>query len=300
MHTTNPGPTGTGVTATPEVKDRRAHTVADLAQTTTTTDTQTTVTDNNGNLIGGKHEATNISINSFNCHGFKASVDYIIEQVKVCDILCLCETWIRSGEGRIINDTLNTSKELDCQVTVFSKSGMDNTDPEYKGRPFGGVSIICKHQEKLSFHELETPGDRVIAVGVYDSTGAIKQVIVCAYLPFYQGGNSKSTESFTESLDILQSVIDKYGALAPLKVFGDFNVQLPNKAKLHKHWFKGKGYTKHSLMMYDFLANNNMLAMDMQSKQQVNYTYFSLKCGHYTWIDHVLVQEHDVATVNTC
>ena len=48
------------------------------------------------------------------------------------------------------------------------------------------------------------------------------------------------------------------------------------------------------------MDNNDMVAADMEAKQTVNYTYFSSSLQHTTWIDHVLVCEHDLPTIKSC
>ena len=45
---------------------------------------------------------------------------------------------------------------------------------------------------------------------------------------------------------ILQSLIDRYGAMCPINVIGDFKVQLPTKDILHICWYKAGGFNKHS------------------------------------------------------
>ena len=65
------------------------------------------------------------------------------------------------------------------------------------------------------------------------------------------------------SLDALQSLIDRYGELAPLKLCGDFNAQPPKQAKLNRNWHKegGKGFTSHSALLYNFLVANELFRL---------------------------------------
>jgi hypothetical protein len=89
---------------------------------------------------------------SFNCKGFKQSADYITEQLKSADILCLSETWLRPGELHLIDEVLS---HVDwARFGVFSKSGMADADPEYKGRPYGGFSIIYRKSKKCNLFEI--------------------------------------------------------------------------------------------------------------------------------------------------
>ncbi len=81
-------------------------------------------------------------------------------------------------------------------------------------------------------------------------------------------------------------LIEQYGALCPVYILGDLNVQVPDMAVLHKKWYKSKGYNKHSKIVYNFSCDNNMTVLDQKVNQPVPYTYFSHTSAHYTWIDH--------------
>ena len=85
--------------------------------------------------------------------------------------MCLNETWLWPAELSIIEQNSNFN------VTVFSKSAMNDVIPGYIGRPFGGVSVICKDNALLNYRELESPSDRIITVGVYDLSDVLIQVI---------------------------------------------------------------------------------------------------------------------------
>ena len=85
-----------------------------------------------------------------------------------CDVVGLCETWLRPGELPVITSSLLNMPEIKSQqhncIRVFAKSGMNDASPGYRGRPYGGVALICKQHSTLSFSELETNNDRIVAV----------------------------------------------------------------------------------------------------------------------------------------
>ena len=112
-------------------------------------------------------------------------------------------------------------------VQVFSKSEMCEVGPEYCGRPFGGVCIIAKKHHLYKIHEIEVPSERGVAIGLCSNAGVLVQVIVAVYMPFYDSSNKMQTVWFTETVDILQTLYDNYAALAPVKLFGEFNARLP-------------------------------------------------------------------------
>ncbi len=156
----------------------------------------------------------------FNCHGLKQSSGYIRDLMKNCDILCLSETWLRPGEQHTaINTILSTNEGSTASKTsymVCSVSGMTDADPEYNGRPYGGVSIICKHQQGITFKEHAIQFNNMRAVGIYDSSGTLIQTVISVYMPFYSGGDFNQTEKFLDSIEALQSLMDTFSSLAPV------------------------------------------------------------------------------------
>lgn len=108
-------------------------------------------------------------------------------------------------------------------------------------------------------------------------------------MPFYSG-QLDQMELYTEVLDQILSVINQYGALCPLYILGDFNAQLPYKSLLHKHW---SGYNKNSRILYEFVADNNLRVLDLESAQPLACTYFCYTSEKYTWIDHCLAVGHN-------
>ena len=115
--------------------------------------------------------------------------------------------------------------------TVFSKSGMCNIEGDYRGRPFGGLSIICKRHQNLTFHQIETNCDRLQAVRVCDKEGTCIHNIFNVYMPYYDGTQSR-TEEFVTVVDHLQSLLSSVCNVAPVKLLGDFNVQLPRGSNI--------------------------------------------------------------------
>ena len=85
---------------------------------------------------------------------------------------------------------------------------MQDSDPEYKGRPYGGVAIICKNSKKYNFFEIETVNSRTVSVGSRDNGGSLKQIISNVYMPYYDSSKRIQTEEYIECLDVLQGVIE--------------------------------------------------------------------------------------------
>ena len=114
---------------------------------------------------------------------------------------------------------------------------MTEIEADYSGRPFGGVSLIIKNNKRFTCKEIENLSDRIVSVGIYDGESNLIQVICCTYMPFYNG-NSEQIDLYVETVDALQAVVDQYASIAPIKIIGDLNAQLPTSQKLAKNWFK--------------------------------------------------------------
>ena len=136
-------------------------------------------------------------------------------------------------------------------------------------------------------------------MGLYDINDNLIHVICCTYLPFFDG-DKKRLLQYVETIDALQTLIDKFASSAPFKILGDFNTQLPISAKLNKRWHKEKGFTKYSSILYDFLTHNNLTSADLLFKQEVKYTLFCHTSKKYTWIDHILCNMNNVSSISTC
>ena len=187
----------------------------------------------------------NISAETLNCHGFAQSSEYVISRLQSCDILCLSETWIWPHEINLIADTISKHPNIrnsSQEYTVISKCGMHDKEPDYSGRGYGGVTVIIKNNANFSIKEISIASDRIVAVGMYDKHDELIQVVCSTYLPYFDGDKSRLAQ-YIETIDGLQSLIDMYGSLAPFKILGDFNTQLPIAKKLNKRLYKEKGFT---------------------------------------------------------
>ena len=64
------------------------------------------------------------------------------------------------------------------------------------------------------------------------------QVIIGVYMPYFKRGDLTQTDIFISTVDPLQSVMDNFTSSVPVKICGDFNVQLPKAESLHKLWYR--------------------------------------------------------------
>ena len=125
------------------------------------------------------------------------------------------------------------------------------------------------------------PSDKTIAICISASNGKPVQIILNVYLPFFNS-TCQQTKLFIETIDKLQGFLDQYAVMAPIKIVGDYNVQLPQGHKLKNNWYKLPGFNRHSVIMHDFFISNNMIVTDFMFQQSVKYTYFCHKSNIHT------------------
>ena len=87
-------------------------------------------------------------------------------------------------------------------------------------------------------------------------------------MPYYSGKGDQ-TDLYVETIDALQAVVDQYASIAPIKIIGDLNAQLP-------------------------------VAADHLHRQKVNYTYFCHENSTYTWIDHIICERRETTKISSC
>ena len=191
-----------------------------------TTDNDNTTT---GHTTTADGETVNPNTNTFTTHkhiglnakGFKQSSLYIAELLSDADTVSISETWLRPGELCIIKSTLMNTPALnvlnDEDIVIFAKSGMPTTDP-------------CKQRRNIQYTELDIMSDRIIGVKVC-SNSDIVEIVLCVYMPFYNG-EAHQTDCYAETIDVLQSVIEQFGAICPIHIIGDLNAQLPKRRLL--------------------------------------------------------------------
>lgn len=254
-----------------------------------------------GTTLAGTDDASNIACVTFNCKSFKRNADYIVDLLQSCDLLFLCETWLRPGELCMIQALIDSHPDLqNSAYGVIAKSSMEEDAGRYAGRPYGGLAVIYKKNSSYNVKELDCDSDRVITCGIFDHSDKMLSVLCHVYMPCYEPGNSLNTDCFIQCVDSMQSFVDTYSARCPVFFLGDFNVQLPASSSLNASWYKGIGFSKHSKMLHDFMNENSYACADLCFSQAVQYTYFCHARNIFTWIDHVLCPMHLLSRFTKC
>ena len=227
---------------------------------------------------------------SFNCYGFKSSNAYI---KKLCDkngIVFLCEHWLKMCEM--------SNVQLQLQKAGYWTHFKSSMDPEIvqSGRSYGGVGFVCHKQDQVSFRPINIDSNRVCAIQILYKSKAILTVFG-VYMPYYNA-SKEHYEMYVETLDKIQVLIDSYAKDSPIMMCGDFNTVLPQHSLLRHSWYRQKPFNEYSLLLYDFMCNNNLITCNFNFEQPINFTYF--KGQNSSYIDHVLVSKYLNESVLEC
>ena len=103
---------------------------------------------------------------------------------------------------------------------------------------------------------------------------------------------------YAESIDVLQNVLEQYGAICPIHIIGDRNAQLHNGVCYIDVTACTTGYQDlthtqeiYSVFIHDFINDNDVCVADFNGPQHVQYTYVSDSTElyvHMEWIDRCL------------
>ena len=155
---------------------------------------------------------------------------------------------------------------------------------------------MCREIPGIVYKVIDIDDDRICALQVLKDQFVVL-TIIGVYMPFFNGDNAQ-IQLYVETLDRLQATLDMYSEGPPCIIMGDFNASLPQKDTLSVNWYKIRPFNCHSLLLFDFLVNNDLVVADFQFKQCVNYTYFKGLCK--TYIDHCFVTKQTHNLINYC
>ena len=108
------------------------------------------------------------------------------------------------------------------------------------------------------------------------------------YMP-YNSGTASQTELYIDTLNQLSTIIEESSGQAPYVVLGDMNTELSNKATLNENWYKKKPFNCHSVLLYDFLCDNELVICNTKRSSD-NFTYH--KGRHTSYIDCVFINSY--------
>ena len=234
-------------------------------------------------------ETMEYNVISFNCHGLKSSFDMILRQMSNISCMFLCETWLRPCDLSVVSNELRNENYW-CMMK-------SSVDPEVtsEGRPYGGVGFICKRITGISYVPINVDNNRICAIKVV-SDGKVMLTIIGVYMQCYDG-STNTIQLYSETLEDVQSIIDTNDP-SPIMLVGDMNASLPQSDHLDHRWYRNHPFNQHSLLLYDFLLNNELVNGNFAFEQNVNYTY--QKNDTKSYIDHVFLSRFAFEQLKNC
>ncbi len=232
---------------------------------------------------------SNINILSLNCQGLKGNIDYIDNMLLTnsCDIIFLCEHWLRPSDMY----TIKTAYRERCMWSNL-KSAMLPTEGSQAGRPYGGVGFVSRKLSNITYRDVPQDDARLSVIELHIN-GVLSLTVIGAYMPYHC---HNSTTEYSETLDKIQGLINN--THSPYMIVGDMNATLPEDGNIGGNWYKTWPYTKHSVLLYDLICNNDLFSANFSVRQNVKYTYF--KGQHRSYIDHVFMCKSDRLTLVDC
>ncbi|KAK2157670.1 hypothetical protein LSH36_187g07033 [Paralvinella palmiformis] len=139
----------------------------------------------------------------------------------------------------------------------------------------------------ITYKIIDIDNERVSGIQLI-SKGQVLMNIIGVYLPFYDESVDQ-IELYAESLQCLQSVLELHQG-EPLVIVGDMNAALPQKQQLSFNWHQLRPFNADSLILYDFVCDNDMCIGNFGYTQTMNYMYF--KGVNRTYIIHVFIPRY--------
>ena len=230
-----------------------------------------------------------LNVATLNCRGLKGTLPYVKSMCNDHSVVFVCEHWLRPGELPLVVESDFSSH------WTHLKSSMNPTELS-AGRPFGGCGFICKKKKGcIVYRPLPCTSDRICGIEVI----LAQKPVLCifgVYMP-YNDSRACNEVTYLETLQELQGYMDSCSP-TPTMVVGDFNTQLPQAQVLSKKWYRGKGFTRRSALLYNFMCENELRVANFSFPQAVNFTWCNSK--HRSYIDHVLITDHLLECVMNC
>ena len=213
----------------------------------------------------------NISVASFNIHGFSASSKYLSDCISTHGgIWMLQEHWLSEHHLRQLSQ---------LKVQYVASSGMEHAISSgiYRGRPFGGVAICWSPD----LDDLVTPisnvkHKRVTAVVMKQQNHSI--LFICVYMPFFN--TSKRDQCILDTLDAISmiEVLIENHPNHEIIIGGDLNTELRGNSPFDVYW--SELMTKYSFTSCDSLFTGP------------DYTYRHDSLDQTKFNDHFIISQN--------
>ena len=200
-------------------------------------------------------------------HGLKSNIPYVLDLLDSQDILFINEHWLQEKDIITIVDICAGKNTHLKYKNTHLKSSVDPMSPMLE-RPYGGIGFLCTKTKGIIYRILPCETDRIMVLQVIIN----QKVVLClvgVYLP-HDNSTLIQTKAYIETLDYLQSIIDSLAGV-PIVILGDTSTVLPESFYLKDKWYTQKRYNKRSLLLYEFMSQNNLCTANFMFEQKVKY-----------------------------
>ena len=203
---------------------------------------------------------------SFNCRGWNNGKITLKNYVDSIDLCFVQEHWL-------LRDCLNLVNEISPDLYSAGVSGI-NCDFLWRGRPYGGCSLLYRKSLDSCVTPLDTHSDRFCSLKICDLSG-VSYLLICVYMPCNY--DQSSYGDYLNTLGELEGFIELQNCDFVV-IVGDFNVDFHHDGQK-------------VMLLNDFLVDLRLHARDLDFGALVNYTYERDDGFTRSWIDHVLCSD---------
>lgn len=208
---------------------------------------------------------------SFNCKSVKRCASFVRQLCIQADIIALQETWLLPHDLPFMQ-TIHS--DFGCAV----KSSVDTSKGVLRGRPYGGVALLC-NESKLSLVTIvECQSDRIVGIRV--QLAGSDFLIFSVYMPTDDVDN---LSEFTTCMAMMNAIRDDIDIPA-MYILGDFNA--------HPSACFGQE-------LFSFCEEQDWVCADVEKLgvDSDTYTFVSEAHGSTRWLDHCVTTKAAWATV---
>lgn len=152
---------------------------------------------------------------SFNCKGFKRSIDGVRDLCSTADIVALQETWLLPHDVPLLGTT-------HPDFAYYGKSAVDTSAGILRGRPYGGVAILWRKQVFSDVVVVECSNPRISAIKV--KVGDRAFLVFSVYMP---NDSVDNLPEFTQCISEVCAIVES-SSVEAIYLLGDFNAN-PSK-----------------------------------------------------------------------
>ena len=154
---------------------------------------------------------------------------------------------------------------------------------------------MYKQTAGFTYDQIKCDSDRVMGLDV-SYHGCKVATVYGVYMPNNSGTTSR-TQLYIDPLNQPSAIIEVSSGHAPYLVLGDMNTELSNNATLNKNWYARKPLNSHSVLLCDFLCDNELIICNTKRSSD-NFTY--PKGRHTSYIDVVFIHAYAHDNIINC